>query len=101
MRFVLALPLLLLLVACAPRPLVFGGARHETTVDGQTYTVYRQRNRVEVRRTGPPVVAHPAETRAAMRAVVPWLTGCDLGVWRVDAASEVLRGRLICPKGRR
>ena len=99
MRFVL-IPLLILLAACAPKPLMIGGARHETAIDGQTYTLYRQRNRAEVVRSGPPVADH-REIRATMRAVVPWLSGCDLGAWRVDAASETLRGTLICPKGRR
>lgn len=99
MRFVL-IPLLLLLAACAPKPLMIGGARHETTVDGQTYTLYRQRDWVQVVRSGPPPADH-REIRATMRAVVPWLTGCDLGAWRVDAPSETLRGNISCPKGRR
>lgn len=46
--------LLALLGACGaqPAPLMFGGARHETTVNGRDYVLYRKDNRVEVIRMG-------------------------------------------------
>lgn len=100
----LLIPLLMLFCAACgaqPAPLMFGGARHETTVEGRDYIVYRKGNRVEVIRRGWAAPGEHARIRATMVEVVPWLTGCDVVPSSIAGDSGEMRARITCPKGRR
>ena len=95
--------LLALLGACGaqPAPLMFGGARHETTVNGRDYVLYRKDNRVEVIRMGWASSGEHQEIRATMIEIVPWLTGCDVVPSTVQGDSGEMRARITCLKGLR
>ncbi len=95
--------LILLLAACGaqPTPLMFGGARHETTVDGHDYVVYRKENRVEVIRLGWAAPGDHQRIRATMVEIVPWLTGCDVVPATLRGDSGEMRARVTCPTDRR
>ncbi|GGW43611.1 hypothetical protein GCM10011452_34860 [Gemmobacter lanyuensis] len=95
--------LFFLCAACGtqPAPMMFGGARHETIVDGRTFVVYRKGNRVEVIRDGPAGPGEHDKIRATMIEIVPWLTGCQVVRRSVEGDSGALRARVTCPRGRR
>lgn len=99
----LTLMLMLFCAACGaqPAPLMLGGARHETTVDGRDYVVYRKGNRVEVIRRGWAAPGEHARIRAAMIEIVPWLTGCDVLPSSIAGDSGEMRARVTCPEERR
>lgn len=100
MTALLTLPLI---AACGaqPAPLMFGGARHETTLDGRDYVVYRKDDRVEVIRKGWASPGEHQAIRATMIEIVPWLTGCDVRPSTVEGDSGEIRARVTCPKGQR
>lgn len=100
MRWILPL---LICAACGaqPAPLMFGGARHKTTVDGRDYVVYKKENRVEVIRLGHAGRAEHDRIKATMIGIVPWLTGCDVIPASVEGDSGAMRARVSCPKGLR
>ena len=95
--------LVVTLAACGaqPAPLMFDGAKHETTVEGHRYVVYKKQNRVEVIRLGWADPGEHRQIRATMIEIVPWLTGCDVVPSTVQGDSGELRARVNCPKGRR
>lgn len=102
MRLVVTL-FLLILAACGaqPAPALLGGARHETTVEGRDYVLYRKGDRVEVIRTGGAAPQDGARLRATMIGLIPWLTGCDPIASSVTGDMGEIRARVRCPKGRR
>lgn len=93
----------LALVACGaqPAPLMMGGARHETQIEGRDYVLYKKGNQVEVIRQGWADPGEHKRIRATMIELVPWLTGCDTVPSTVEGDSGEMRARVTCPKGRR
>lgn len=102
MRLVVTL-FLALLAACGaqPAPALLGGARHETTVAGRDYVLYRRGDRVEVMATGGAPPPDDARARATMVGLIPWLTGCTPVAASVTGDASEIRARVRCPKGRR
>lgn len=88
---------LLLLAACAsPAPEFFGAARTEVTVEGRSFTIFREKNRVQVIRHGH---AGPAERRAIpdlMLVAVHRATGCMPVASSFQGDSGERRGRISC-----
>lgn len=103
LHHVLILILAAALAACGaqPAPRMLGGARHETTVQGRDYVVYKKGKQVEVIRLGWASPGEHQQIRATMIEIVPWLTGCDVVPSTVQGDSGELRARVTCPKGRR
>lgn len=99
----LCLGVMVALAACGaqPAPLMMGGARHETQIEGRDYVLYKKGNQVEVIRLGWADPGEHREIRATMIELVPWLTGCDVVPSTVQGDSGEMRARVTCPKGRR
>lgn len=103
LRLALSLLWAPVLVACGaqPAPLMMGGARHETRIEGRDYVLYKKANQVEVIRLGWADPGEHARIRATMVDLVPWLTGCNVVPSTVKGDSGEMRARVTCPKGRR
>ena len=103
MHLILCLVLAVALAACGaqPAPLMMGGARHETNIEGRDYVLYKKGNQVEVIRLGWADPGEHRRIRATMIELVPWLTGCDVVPSTVQGDSGEMRARVTCPKGRR
>lgn len=102
-HLLLCLGVMVALAACGaqPAPLMMGGARHETRIEGRDYVLYKKGNQVEVIRLGWADPGEHREIRATMIELVPWLTGCDVVPSTVQGDSGEMRARVTCPKGRR
>ncbi len=91
------LPALALLCACAsPSPQFFGAVRSDVTVDGRSFTVFREDTRVQVIRHG---YAHAAARRdipAQMLRAVAQATGCTPIETSFQGDSGERRGRIRC-----
>lgn len=95
MRPILFLPLL---AACGaqPAPEFLGATRADVIRDGRSYAVFHTERRVEVIRLGSARRGEHREIRAAMIALVPEITGCDLVDSTLQGDSGEIRGSIRC-----
>ena len=88
---------LVLLTACAsPSPQFMSATRHDVVVDGRSFAVFRDANRVQVIRLG---YASPADRRdipAQMLHATALATGCTPVPTSFQGDSGERRGRIRC-----
>jgi hypothetical protein len=88
---------LLLLAACAsPSPQFFDAQRSDVTVQGRSFTVFRDANRVQVIRLGYATPAQRRDIPAQMLQAVTLATGCTPIAASFQGDSGERRGRISC-----
>jgi hypothetical protein len=91
------LPAFALLCACAsPSPQFFGAVRSDVTVDGRSFTVFREDTRVQVIRHGYARAAPRRDIPAQMLRAVAQATGCTPIKTSFQGDSGERRGRIRC-----
>lgn len=92
-----SLTALAVLCACAsPSPQFFGATRSDVTVDGRSFTVFREDTRVQVIRHGYARAAARADIPAQMLRAVAQATGCAPIETSFQGDSGERRGRIRC-----
>lgn len=92
-----SLTALAVLCACAsPSPQFFGATRSDVTVDGRSFTVFREDTRVQVIRHGNARAAARADIPAQMLRAVAQATGCTPIETSFQGDSGERRGRIRC-----
>lgn len=97
----LSLVVMLLVSACAtPSPDMFGGVRHEVTVDGVDFVVFHRESEAEIVRMGYLARPQRAQVPALMIRAAGLATGCrviaDSMTARIANDSGVARVALDC-----
>lgn len=91
------LPALALLCACAsPSPQFFGATRSDVTIDGRSFTVFREDTRVQVIRHGYARASARPDIPAQMLRAVAQATGCTPIETSFQGDSGERRGRIRC-----
>lgn len=91
------LPALALLCACAsPSPQFFGASRSDVTIDGRSFTVFREDTRVQVIRHGYARAAARPDIPEQMLRAVAQATGCTPIESSFQGDSGERRGRIRC-----
>ncbi|MEN9409283.1 MAG: hypothetical protein RL216_1257 [Pseudomonadota bacterium] len=91
------LTLLLLLAACAsPSPQFFDAQRSDVVVQGRSYIVFRDANRVQVIRLGYATPTQRRDIPAQMLRAVTLATGCTPIAASFQGDSGERRGRITC-----
>lgn len=101
MRCLSFIPMLLLVSACATSsPDMFGGDRHEISLDGLDFVVFRKETEAEVVRMGYLTRPQRAGVPALMARAAALATGCrvipDSMVTRIPGDTGVARFDLDC-----
>lgn len=88
---------LLLLAACAsPSPQFLDAQRTDIVVEGRSYTVFREANRVQVIRLGYATAAQRRDIPAQMLRAAALATGCTQIASSFQGDSGERRGRITC-----